>query len=230
MKYFVKKLYIFFILGLSIISSKQTSSQNYITDKKIEINYGLVEELKAMAKIDQIAAFIPQGKYKNWSIEKWNSFKDSVFTTHKIRLEEIFNQYGYPGYSLVGEKGEKNFWLMIQHCDSDPAFQSRVLEKLKIEVEKVNADVRHIGLLTDRVKINIGEKQVYGTQVTYNSMGQAYPKNLAASANVNNRRAEVRLEPIEEYLNKMTKMYFEMNKEKLKSIGITKPQLYEINN
>jgi hypothetical protein len=226
----MKKKYIFFFLGLSILSCKQIHCQDDITDKKIEFNKGLVEELKAMAKIDQIAAYIPQGKYKNWSIERWNSFKDSVFTVHKIRLEEIFNQYGYPGYNLVGKMGEQNFWLMVQHCDIDISFQSRVLEKLKIEVEKKNADGRHLALLIDRVKINNGEKQVYGTQVTYNTMGQAYPINLIDSTNVNNRRTEVGLEPIEEYLNKMTKMHFEMNKEKLKSIGITKPQLYKINN
>ena len=66
--------------------------------------------------------------------------------------------------------------------------------------------------------------------MTYNSLGQAYPKNLADSANVNRRRAEVGLEPIEEYLNLIRQMHFEMNKEYLKSKGITKPVLYKTNN
>lgn len=142
---------------------------------------------------------------------------------------KYFEKFGYPGYSLVGEKGAQDFWVMVQHCDSDPAFQSRVLEKLKIEVDNKNASGSCYGLLTDRVKINTGEKQIYGTQVIYNSLGQAYPKNLADSVNVNNRRAEVGLEPIEEYLNAMTQMNFEMNKEYLKSIGITKPTFYKTN-
>jgi hypothetical protein len=215
--------------GLSLLNLRQANSQVKNDERKIEFNQKLADELKTMAEVDQIAAYIPQGEYKQWSTEKWDNFKDSVFTTHKKRLEEIFENVGYPGYSLVGEKGSQNFWLMVQHCDSDPAFQSRVLEKLKIEVDNKNADGSNYGLLTDRVKINTGEKQVYGTQVSYNSLGQAYPKDLADSVNVNKRRAEVGLEPIEEYLNMMTQMHFEMNKEYLKSKGITKPILYKMN-
>jgi hypothetical protein len=73
---------------------------------------------------------------------------------------------------------------MVQHSDGDPDFQSKVLDKLKIEVDNRNADGRDFGLLTDRVKINKGEKQIYGTQLTYNSQGQAYPKPLLDSVNV----------------------------------------------
>ena len=224
----MKGLTLLFIAGL-ILNFKQVNSQSKNEERRIEFNQKLADELKTMAEVDQIAAFIPQGKYKQWSTAKWDNFKDSVFTSHKKRLEEIFEKFGYPGYSLVGEKGSQNFWLMVQHCDSDPAFQSRVLEKLRIEVDNKNADGSNYGLLTDRVKINTGEKQVYGTQVSYNSLGQAYPKDLADSVNVNKRRAEVGLEPIEDYLNMMTQMHFEMNKEYLKSKGITKPLLYKTN-
>jgi hypothetical protein len=193
---------------------------------EIAFNQELADELKAMAEMDQIAAYIPQGKYTAWSQERWDAFKDSVFTTQRLRLEEIFEAFGYPGYDLVGKDGARHFWLMAQHSDSDPEFQARVLEKLKKEVERNNADGSYFGLLTDRVRINRGEKQIYGTQVTYNSYGQAYPRDLADSVNVNKRRAEVGLEPLKEYLNRMTQMHFEMNKEYLLSKGITEPRLY----
>jgi len=227
--YNMKRLLLFLIAGLLLLNCSQTFSQNKKNERKIEFNQELADELKSMMEIDQIAAGIPipQGKYKDWTM--LSNFKDSVFTTHKKRLEEIFEKFGYPGYSLVGEKGAQDFWVMVQHCDSDPAFQLRVLQKLKIEVDNKNASGSCYGLLTDRVKINTGEKQIYGTQVIYNSLGQAYPKSLADSVNVNKRRAEVGLDPIEEYLNAMTQMNFEMNKEYLKSIGITKPTLYETN-
>lgn len=222
------KRLIFLLVGvLILINCPPLIGQNKTEGGKVNFNQSLADELKAMAEIDQVAAYIRQGKYKDWSIERWNHFKDSVFTTHKKRLEEIFQEFGYPGYSLVGETGSHNFWLMVQHCDSDPAFQSRVLEKLKIEVDNKNADGSTYGLLTDRVKINRGEKQIYGTQVDYNSLGQAYPKSLADSSNVNRRREKIGLEPIEEYLNLMTQMHFEMNKEYLKGKGITKPTLYD---
>jgi hypothetical protein len=214
-------------IGLSLFSCNQKGEEN--SASKIEFNQALATELESMKEVDQVAAYIRQGEYENWSQERWDNFKDSVFTTHKIRLAEIFDEFGYPGYNLVGEEGSSNFWLMVQHSDKDLDFQIKVLEKLKIEVENNNASGRNYGLLTDRVKINQGEKQIYGTQVTYNSLGQAYPKSLADSVNVNKRRSEVGLEPLEEYLNRMTEMHFEMNKENLKNKGITEPTFYKTN-
>lgn len=201
------KLSLTIFVGLSLFGCKQTGKQDNDT-KKIEFNQELTNELKAMAEIDQVAANIPQGNYKQWPQGQWKKFQDSIFTTHKVRLEKIFDDFGYPGHDLVGKEGSNYFWLMVQHSDSDIKFQSRVLEKLKMEVENKNADGSNYGLLTDRVKINKGEKQVYGTQVTYTASGQAYPKPLLDSANVNKRRAEVGLEPIEQYLNMMTLWHF----------------------
>ena len=210
--------------GLVLISCNHTKKDS--DGKKVQFNQALAEELKLMTEIDQVAANVPQGKYRLWPKERWEKFQDSVFTTHKVRLEKIFDEFGYPGYDLVGEEGSNDFWLMVQHSDKDLQFQSKVLEKLKVEVDNKNADGRNFGLLTDRVKINSGEKQIYGTQVRYNSLGQAYPMPLDDSVNVNKRREEVGLQPLEEYLDIMTLMHFEMNKEHLKSMGITKPHLY----
>lgn len=180
--------------GLILLGCQQRDKQDNDT-KKLKFNQGLADELKTMTEIDQVAAYIPQGKYKQWTKGRWENFKDSVFTTHKVRLEKIFDEFGYPGYDLVGKDGSNSFWLMVQHSDKDIDFQSRVLEKLKIEVENKNADGRNYGLLTDRVKINKREEQIYGTQVTYTAQGQAYPKPLLDSINVNKRRAEVGLDP-----------------------------------
>ena len=46
---------------------------------------------------------------------------------------------------------------------------------------------------------------------------------------MNERRKSIGLEPIEEYLNGMSEMHFEMNKDYYTSKGITKPTLYETN-
>lgn len=193
----------------------------------IVFNQDLAYELKQRAIVDQTAAWIPEGKFKEYSQAKWEIYKDSVFMTNKIFLEGVVNKYGYPGYDLVGKEGENNFWVMVQHCDFDPKFQLRVLEKLKKQVELGNANGRHLGLLTDRVNLNTGKKQVYGTQVTYErETGRAIPKPLEDSTSVNDRRKSVGLEPIEIYLNKMTTSHFNMNKENMLRRGILEPNLY----
>ena len=116
----------------------------------------------------------------------------------------------------------------LYYVDHNSTFQNKVLEKMKIEVDKKNADSRKYGLLVDRVKINTGKTQIYGTQTRYNmNTGQAYPKKLEDSINVNKRRKSIGLEPLELYLNKMTKMHFEMNKENYINKGIIESKLYK---
>jgi hypothetical protein len=224
----MKKNFGILLLGLLLIGCKEKTSNKKEIQERVEFNQELADELKKMAEIDQIAAYIPQGDYKDMSNEEWNSFKDSVFITHQKRLEQIFEQYGFVGFDLAGEIGSHNFWLMVQHSDHTPDFQNKVLEKMKIEVDKGNAEPSIYGLLVDRVKLNTGEKQVYGTQVKYNTeTGQAYPRSLDDSINVNKRRYLIGLEPIETYLNRMTEMHFAMNKENYLKKGVTEPKLYE---
>ena len=222
----MRKRFLLLILGLIILSRERTNGQNGSADKDIRFNQGLANELKDMAIIDQIAASFPSGEYVNWNKERWNKFTDSIFNRNKERLKEIFTEFGYSGYDLVGKEGETDFWLMVQHCDTDTIFQRDVLDKLTVETKKKNADPRHVGLLTDRLRINTGRKQTYGTQVRYNNFGQAFPKSLADSSNVNKRREEIGLEPIEQYLNMMTIIYFQGNKEQLKARGIIEPKLF----
>jgi len=218
------------ILSLALLGCKQKSTKTNVIEEKVEFNQELADELEKMAKIDQIAAYIPQGKYKELSEKEWNAFKDSVFTTNQKKISEIFEQYGFVGFDLAGENGSRNFWMIVQHSDHNPEFQKEVLVEMKKEVDKQNAISTNYGLLVDRVNLNTGKAQIYGTQVTYNmNIGQAYPKKLKDSAKVNERRKSIGLEPIEEYLNGMTEMHFEMNKEYYSGKGITKPTFYETN-
>nr|WP_252736462.1 DUF6624 domain-containing protein [Maribacter dokdonensis] len=130
---------------------------------------------------------------------------------------------------MAGKEGSQNFWLMVQHSDHNPDFQKEVLKKMKSEVDKGNAKPSNYGLLVDRVMLNIGKQQVYGTQVDYNmETGQAFPRDLKDRAEINKRRKSIGLEPIEEYLNGMSEMHFEMNKEGYLKKGIREPKLYKV--
>ena len=189
-------------------------------------NQALADSLAKWKVIDQTAAGPVQGKFKELSKSQLDDYRDSVFSTHLRLLNDIFNQYGYPGYDLVGEQGSNNFWLMVQHCDKDVAFQEKVLLAMKKELDRHNADPKNFAYLTDRVKINTGQKQVYGTQVTYNTDScEAIPKALNDSLNVNNRRKAIGLEAIEAYLNMMSQMHFEMNQAVYEKKGIHQAKL-----
>ena len=97
------------------------------------------------------------------------------------------------------------------------------------EVKRGNANPNNYAYLYDRVKVNAGEKQLFGTQVTYEveTTGRAIPQiGLADSASVDKLRKDYNLEPLRNYLNQMSTMHYEMNKEHYQKMGITKPTLY----
>ncbi|MEN2284522.1 DUF6624 domain-containing protein, partial [Algoriphagus sp. SE2] len=116
---------------------------------------------------------------------------------------------------------------MVQHSDFNPNFQLQVLDSMYKEVQNNNADPINYAYLLDRVKMNMGEKLVYGTQVTYHWFsGKARYRPTIDPENLNQRRAEIGLEPIEIYLDEMT----EVNNKMGNSIvgGITNVALFLI--
>ena len=215
------------LVSIFIFSCNNQSSEKPV----VTFDSQLANELSTMEVMDQLAAsnWKPPKEFESLSQEEWEIKKDSIYRTHTFRLKEIIAEFGYPGIDRVGKDGEYNFWLMVQHADFDPSFQQMVLSKMKDEVEVNNADKANFAMLTDRVKINANEKQVYGTQVTYNTdIGQAIPKPLLDSLTVNERRKSVGLDSIEEYLNAMTQMHYEMNREIYLKKGITEPIYHQI--
>lgn len=211
-----------FLLILTIVSCS--------SNKKFKLEMETVKnELEEIRKLDQYCANNPRPpeKFKNYPEEKWFAFRDSVFKINQEKTEAYFNKYGYLGFDKVGEHTTNIFSLIVQHCDENVNFQKRVLEKLKIEVDKKNAAPSDYALLYDRIKINANEKQLYATQVKYNKLGQATPKSLEDSINIDARRKQYSLMPLKEYLNWLTKNHFEMNKDFFLKQGITEPNLYK---
>ena len=137
----------------------------------------------------------------------------TTFKRHKPYLESVINQYGFPGYDLVGKETSNHFFILVQHCDDDPAFQQRVLALMKPQVDKNNADTKGFAYLTDRVLVNLGDLQLYGTQLTYGGgkKGRAMCMGVRCVDQLDERRAKVGLNPIKNYLQRATDMHRAMN-------------------
>jgi hypothetical protein len=137
----------------------------------------------------------------------------ATFKQHKPYLESVINKYGFPGYDLVGKETSNHFFILVQHCDDDPAFQQRVLALMKPQVDKNNADTKGFAYLTDRVLVNSGDLQLYGTQLTYEGgkQGRAMCTGVRCVDQLDERRAKVGLDPIKNYLQRATDMHKAMN-------------------
>ena len=128
-----------------------------------------------------------------------------VDTENTERLGEIVERHGWPTYTLVGKDGAQAAWILAQHADLSPRFQRKCLD-LMAKVPRDEIFQRDIALLTDRVLLAEGKKQVYGTQFTLEN-GKCKPRPLEDEANVDKRRKEVGLPPLAEYLKEAESFY-----------------------
>ncbi len=125
---------------------------------------------------------------------------------HAQRLEDIVEEHGrWPGNELVGPKAADAAWLLAQHSDHDPKLQKHFLEHLREAVEDDRAPKRHLAYLVDRVRVKADEPQLYGTQFDIVD-GELELKPVEAPEDLDERRAEMGLPPIGEYLEQARKM------------------------
>lgn len=119
-------------------------------------------------------------------------------------LRQVIAEVGWPGTSIAGADGARAAWLLAQHADRDPAFQRQCLGLLTAAVGQGEASAAELAYLTDRVLLAEGQPQVYGTQAQWRD-GRCVARPLRDPARVDERRAEVGLEPLSEYLAAMAK-------------------------
>jgi hypothetical protein len=121
--------------------------------------------------------------------------KDSI---NLIAVKKILTTYGWLGPDVIGARGNSTLFLVIQHADQKT--QEYYLPVMREAVKIGNAYPDDLALLEDRVALGQGKKQRYGTQSTVDSVsGKWVIAPIDDEENVNKRRAEVGLGPIEEY-------------------------------
>lgn len=132
-----------------------------------------------------------------------------IDSANLIELKTLVEIHGFPDHDMVGTEGTRNFWLLVQHQDRDPGFQEYILIKMKAAADKGKASLTDYAYLVDRVKVNTGQLQIYGTQMQLNSLKTSYePKPLFEPDKVNDRRQSVGLNSIESYIQRMNTRYF----------------------
>jgi len=67
----------------------------------------------------------------------------------------------------------------------------------------------HLAYLTDRVRVNEGREQVFGTQMGGFEGGVPVPRPIEDRQGLDERRAEVGLEPFDGYVRRFAKRFEE---------------------
>jgi hypothetical protein len=119
-------------------------------------------------------------------------------------LRAVLARIGWFDISRYGPEASQAAWLIVQHSDHDPAWQAEVLEALRPRVARGEMQGRYFAYLVDRVAVNAGRPQTYGTQGRCVGPDDWQPRDLADAANLDRLRAEVGLEPIAAYRARFT--------------------------
>lgn len=181
-------------IGLPIQSSRP---ERDLEDKSEQITYPeIASEIKKMVDVDQ------DMRERSDEDDSWD---EEVDVRNTERMKAIVSEIGWPTISKVGMEGASNAWLLVQHADHDVAFQEQCLQLMKEvptnEVERVD-----IAYLEDRVRVNQGRGQLYGTQFTQEN-NQHIPRPIEDEERINERRAELGTGLLSEQIQHMYNKY-----------------------
>ena len=103
----------------------------------------------------------------------------------------------------AGRRGRHRSGVAVaQHADDDPVRQRAFLDALRCAVDQGEASLTHLAYLEDRVRVNAGQPQLYGTQFTVTD-GNFGPRPIEDPQRLDERRAEAGLEPFADYEARM---------------------------
>lgn len=176
-----------------------------------KLNKPLVAELKQVLKDDQgprLKIDSVSKKYGYNSVEMnhlWNDIgrKDSV---NLVKVKAILDKYGWLGPDVVGNSGAVTLFLVIQHADQQT--QEKYLPAMRNAVKNGKANPANLALLEDRVALEEGKKQIYGSQIGRDEKtGKFYIRPIEDEINVDKRRAAVGLPPLKDYVKQWGILY-----------------------
>ena len=150
-------------------------------------------QLLETARVDQ------QARNGDWSPAAIQRMND-VDAANLPEIKRIVADHdGLPGAGRIGADGVAAAWLLVQHADRDPAFQADVLAHIAPLLDSGQVSRQEMALLTDRVLVNQGRPQRYGSQLLAVD-GRWEPKPMEAPAQVDQRRAAIGQMPLADYV------------------------------
>lgn len=181
--------------GLNIIKNQVNKTDNMLK-KELELIKVEDQTLRLLLPnvIEKFGRESQEYKYIWLQIQKQDSISSN-------KLFKILDKHGWVGKSRVGSAANQTIWLTIQHSDLET--QEKYLTLLRESVNKGESEGWHLAFLEDRILMRKKQKQIYGTQAVWDNdlkKNKIYP--IQDVKNINKKRKELGLEPIEEYAKK----------------------------
>ena len=122
-----------------------------------------------------------------------------VFKKNAELLKTIIKESGWPFKEDQGDKASHNAWLIAQHSDHDINFQLQSLGMILSDIQNNKDALIDCAYLLDRILINFGGKQVFGTQFN----GKTEYMDTVSPKQLDFLRKKIGLEAMEDYIKTM---------------------------
>lgn len=199
------RLILTFCLFSIVACSNRTGANQASASEKLEEN--LVAFLDTIWRTEQepIQLRDSLGKvygYESAEFQRQNEVYHKNHDINEKKILKILDAQGWPSKNIIGEKGNLTICNVLQHSDIE--IRKKYLPIMRKAVEEKELAPRLLARAEDRLATDRGELQVYGGQIKY------YPETKSFNVwpvvdpqNVDKRRAEIGLEPMAEFLNKL---------------------------
>jgi len=189
---------------ITVLEERFEASKLTLCNEDLDNVETIKHHLTLMVEIDQEARMLVIADIENEKLQQLIKDIDLFNTEH---LKSILAIHGWINISKFGKESDHQAWLLVQHADHDRVFQEKSLFTVEKLLQIGETNKTNYAYLYDRVAINSGKKQRYGTQVNIENDSRELLPYEGTLEKVNERRHEVGLEPVEHYLEKIKSVY-----------------------
>ena len=112
-------------------------------------------------------------------IVNYSTEMERVDSLNQATVFGILDKEGWPSH--LSDKANRAIWIVIDH--SDLAYRSKYLGLVKEKAEHGVLDITDYAILNDRVLMEEGKPQIYGTQVKNTTLITRFSRNESNSTN-----------------------------------------------
>ncbi len=158
-------------------------------------------QLARLWEEDQYYRFRLGNAYKNNDTTLANALWKKMRTADSLvlmKFQSILDSIGWPSKSKVGSLGANAAFLIIDHAPRE--IMEKYFPHLESSAKKGDIPLSNFATLKDRVLVNRGKKQIYGTQKYWDAQqGKFVFFPIEDEKNVNSLRKTVGLEALKDF-------------------------------
>ena len=206
---------VYHVIIIALVASCGNQQKQSQADQDSETIYDLKSELQAIWISEQTPISIRDSLIEvhgaeSKEAEVYQKIYRENHAENIVKIKAILDKDGWPDPEASGENGNWTISNVLQHSDEET--REHYLPMMKQAVIDGKLEARFLVRAQDRLATDKGELQIYGGQMKY------YPETKSFNVwpiydpeNIDKRRAEIGLEPIDVFLK--NRFDFEWNLE-----------------